>query len=107
MLSGYSPASHSFQEHQQFVSRQIGVNSHFAWQVSNRGAGFQAVWLAIMPKDGGLSRGGAQEVEQDSDGGSLAGAVKPEESKDLTTRNLQVKMIYSDESAIAFGQSTN
>ena len=40
-------------------------------------------------------------------GGNLAGAVQPEESKDLTTRNLQVKTIDSDESAIAFGQSTN
>ena len=60
-----------------------------------------------MPKDGGFARGGAQQVEQDSDGGSLAGAVEPEESKDFTTLNLQVKMIYSHESAVSFGQSTN
>ena len=60
-----------------------------------------------MPEHGGIARGGAQQVEQDSDGGGLAGAVQPEESKDLATRNLQVKMIYSDESAVAFGQSTN
>ena len=60
-----------------------------------------------MPEDGGIARGGTQQVEQDSDGGRLAGAVQPEESKDLTTQNLQVKVIYGDESAIAFGQSTN
>jgi hypothetical protein len=46
-----------------------------------------------MPEDGDIGRGGAQQVEQDSDGGSLAGAVQPEESKNLVTRNLQVKMI--------------
>jgi hypothetical protein len=60
-----------------------------------------------MPEDGGTARGGTQQVEQDSDGGSLAGAVQPEESKDLATPNLQIKMIYSDDSAVAFGQSTN
>ena len=60
-----------------------------------------------MPEDLGIARGGAQQVEQDSDSSSLARAVQPEKSKDLTTRNLQVKMIYSDESAVAFGQSTN
>jgi hypothetical protein len=54
-----------------------------------------------------MARGGAQQVEQDSDGGSLAGAVQPEESKDLTTRDLQVKMIHGDESAVTFGQSTD
>ena len=60
-----------------------------------------------MPEDGGIARSGAQQVEQDSDGGSLASAVQPKESKDLTTLNLQVKMIYSDQSAVAFGQFTN
>jgi len=60
-----------------------------------------------MPEDGGIARCGSQQVEQDSDGGRFAGAVQPEESKDFTTRNIQVKMIYSDESAVAFGQSTN
>ena len=60
-----------------------------------------------MPEHGGIARRGPQQVEQNSDSGSLTGAVQPEESKDLTTRNLQVKMIYSDESAVAFGQSTN
>ena len=60
-----------------------------------------------MPEDGGIAGGGAQQVEQDSDGGRLAGAVQPEESKDLPTPNLQVQMIYREESAVAFGQSTN
>ena len=56
-----------------------------------------------MAEDGGSARGGSLKVEQDSDGGSFAGAVQPEEPKDLTTRNLQVKMVHSDESAVAFG----
>jgi len=107
MLSGNASGSDSLQEHQQFMSCQIGIDSHFAWQVSNRGAGFQAVSLAIMPEDGRIARGGAQQVEQDPDGGRLAGAVQPEESKNLATENLQIKMIYSAESAVAFGQSTN
>ncbi len=59
-----------------------------------------------MPEDGGIARSWAQEVEQDSDGGSLTGAIQPEESKNLTTRNLQVKMIYCDESAVPLGNST-
>jgi hypothetical protein len=60
-----------------------------------------------MSEEGSIARSGAQQVEQDSDGGSLAGAVQPEESKDLPTPNLQVEMIYRDQSAIAFGQSIN
>src|SRR5882724_8321183 len=60
-----------------------------------------------MPEDGGIARGGAQQIEQDSDGGSLACAVQPEESKDLTARNFEVKMMYSSEFAVTFGQSTN
>ena len=60
-----------------------------------------------MTEDGGIARGGAQQVEQDSDGGSLAGAVQPEESKDLTAVNLQIEIIYSDESTVAFSQSSN
>src|SRR4051812_5340395 len=107
MPSGYGRASDSLQENEQFVSGQIGIDSHFAWQVSNCGAGLQAVRLAIMSEDGGIARGGTQEVEQDSDGGSLAGAVQPEESKDFTTPNLQVQMIYCHEFAVAFRQPTN
>ena len=60
-----------------------------------------------MPEDGGIARGGAQQVEQNSDSGGFAGAVQPEESKNLTTWNLQVKMIYGGESPVTFGQSTN
>ena len=60
-----------------------------------------------MPEDGGIARCGSQQVEQDSNGGRFAGAVQPEEPKDLATRNLQVKMIYSDKSAVALDQSTN
>src|SRR5262249_1284365 len=105
--SGNRPFSDSLQESQQFVSCQIGVDSHFARQVSNRGAGFQTIRLAIVPEDGSIARCGAQQVEQDPDGGSLAGAVQPEKSKNLATRDFQIKMIYRNEFAVPFRQSTN
>src|ERR1700722_20182413 len=60
-----------------------------------------------MPEDRGVARGEAQQVEEDSDRGRLAGAVHPEESKELTTPSLQIKTIYRDELAVALGQSTN
>jgi hypothetical protein len=60
-----------------------------------------------VPEYSGLARGRPQEVEQDSDRGRLAGAVQPEEPKDLTARNLEVKVIYRDESPITLGQSAN
>jgi hypothetical protein len=60
-----------------------------------------------MPEDGSVARCGAQQVQHDSNGSRLGGAVQPEESKDFTTRDLQVKMIYSDESSVVFSQSTD
>ncbi len=67
----------------------------------------QALGLAILSEDGCLARSGAQQVEQDSDGGSLAGAIQPEEAKDLAAGNLQIQAVYREDSAVAFGQSTN
>jgi hypothetical protein len=54
-----------------------------------------------------FARGRAQQVEQDSDGGRFAGAVKPKESKNLTTANIELKTIDGDELAVTLGQSTN
>ena len=60
-----------------------------------------------MAEDGGIARGGSQQVEQDSDRGRFAGAVQTEEYKDFARWYLEVKMIYSDEAAVAFCQSSD
>src|SRR5205085_10068663 len=58
-----------------FAAGEVGIDAQFAGVVSDVGARVEALMLAVVSEDEGLAGGGAEEVEEDADGGGLAGAV--------------------------------
>jgi len=50
---------------------------------------------------------GTKEVEQNPDGGRLAGAVQPKEFDDLTGRHLQVQVLHCHNAAVLFRKASD
>ena len=70
-------------------------------------SGFETVGLAVVTEYESVAAGGPKQVQQDSNSGSLAGAVESEEPEYLALMNFKVEIGNGGEFAVAFGDAAN
>jgi hypothetical protein len=75
----------------QLPAGQVLIQGQLAGQVADAAADLQAVGAAVHPQDLGPPAGGPDQVEQQPDGGRLAGAVGAEEPEHLARPHGQVQ----------------
>src|SRR5581483_6598413 len=82
---------------QDLAPRQVRVDPHLAWQVSDVESRTKSFRLAVVAEDRGAPARRPQQVQKDPDGGGFARAVQPEESENLARRNLEIEIFHCDD----------
>ncbi len=82
-------------------------DSQLTGEISRKRAPPEPVFLTIVPEDRSTATGGPQQVEQYANSGSLARAVEPEKTENLSLIDFEVELADGGEFSVAFGQPAN
>jgi len=83
----------------------VAVETWLGGHVADERPGLEAIGLAVVPENRGSARARPEEVEQQPNGGGLAGAVQAEEAERLPWLDGKVEAFHGDEAAEPFGQT--
>src|SRR5262249_20046987 len=101
----HRPAAQPVEEADQLPAGHVLVEAQLAGEVGDQLAGGAAVGPAVVPADGGAPAGGAQEAQQQAQGGGLAGPVGPEQADDLAGPDAEREVGQGGEVAVTLGEA--
>ena len=87
------PSSQATEDVDRLAAGEVGPEGHVARDVRESAMQRDGISPRIAPEQLDVSRVGAQQAEQDSDGRRLAGPVRPEEPVHLSQRDRQIKAV--------------
>ena len=84
----------------QFAAAEPGIEPHIAGQVSDHRPDRLRLLLAIHAQDARAARGRADQIEQKTNGGCFAGAVRAQEAEDFARLNAEIECIDGERSVV-------